>query len=98
MPKTKGFTRLSRYSETDEPDKHGRWARLYYYNGVLVSWVSKIKRGSEFVFQTTDFFPSQDGESPCYVGTLKCIVHDYDFEIVQLLIQKRFNQFLEKVR
>lgn len=32
-----------RYSQTDEYDKQGRWARIAYYNGVQIAWISKYK-------------------------------------------------------
>ncbi len=36
----KGFVWLTRYSDTDENDKFGRWARICYYNGFMICWVS----------------------------------------------------------
>lgn len=36
----KGFVWLTRYSDTDENDKFGRWARIGYYNGFMICWVT----------------------------------------------------------
>jgi hypothetical protein len=39
-PYNKGFVWLTRYSEDSETDKMGRWARICYYNGFMICWVT----------------------------------------------------------
>ena len=36
----KGFKWLCRYSDTNTTDKMGRWARICYYNGFQIAWIS----------------------------------------------------------
>ena len=35
----KGFTWTDRYSSNDKSDSNGRWARIGYYNGFMISWI-----------------------------------------------------------
>ena len=35
-----GFIWLDRYSKTDTTDDMGRWARIGYYNGFMISWIT----------------------------------------------------------
>jgi hypothetical protein len=45
--KSKGFVWLTRYSSDENTDKMGRWARIGYYNGFMISWINGylIKNG-----------------------------------------------------
>jgi hypothetical protein len=44
----KGFVWLNRYSDNDDTDSIGRWARIGYYNGFMISWVTGclVKNGN----------------------------------------------------
>jgi len=35
-----GFVWLNRYSENDTTDNIGRWARICYYNGLMICWIN----------------------------------------------------------
>ena len=37
-----GFIWLDRYSKTNETDDIGRWARIGYYNGFMISWITGL--------------------------------------------------------
>lgn len=42
----KGFNWSIRYSQTDDTDDMGRWARIGYYNGLCISWINGfVKQG-----------------------------------------------------
>lgn len=41
-PYNKGFFWATRYSDDSETDKMGRWARICYYNGFMVCWVTGL--------------------------------------------------------
>lgn len=43
--KDKGFKWCIRYSQTNETDDMGRWARICYYNGLYIGWVSGFVYG-----------------------------------------------------
>ncbi|MEK6884949.1 MAG: hypothetical protein AABY22_35285, partial [Nanoarchaeota archaeon] len=36
----KGFVWLNRYSDNEKTDDIGRWARIGYYNGFMISWIT----------------------------------------------------------
>lgn len=38
--KQKGFVWLTRYSSDENTDKMGRWARIAYYNGFMICWIT----------------------------------------------------------
>lgn len=38
----KGFRWLCRYSDTNTTDKMGRWARICYYNGFQIAWITGL--------------------------------------------------------
>jgi hypothetical protein len=57
----KGFTWGIRYSSTNETDDIGRWARICYYNGLYIGWVSGFVYGENDKLDnrrtgTVDFF------------------------------------------
>lgn len=81
------FTWRSRYSETDLPDKHGRWARLCFYNCLLIAWISRINNGNKIMYAVRDFFPSTGNDMPEYSGV------ENDFEKAQIGVERRFDRF-----
>ena len=88
-----GFTWRSRYSDTDLPDKHGRWARLCFYNGLLIAWITtadSIYHGKYFMVR--DFFPSTGNDISQYSGV------ENDFEAAKIGVEKRFNNLKNKIK
>lgn len=80
----------TRYSETDEPDKNGRWARLVYYNNKLIAWISMDKNVPNY-YLTRTFFPVHDNDMP--------LAHDH-FETYQQAIEwveYHWNQFYKSL-
>ena len=87
-----GFEWKTRYSDTEESDKHGRWARLCFYNGLLIAWVSRIDHyNTGRIYSVHDFFPTTSNDMPEYCGT------DNNFENIKKGIQERFNCFISKI-
>ena len=87
---TTGFSWQSRYSNNEKSDKHGRWARLCFYRGFLIAWISRIEHIQAGTFYTiSDFFPSNGNSDPCFVGK------ELDFEKAKEGVEKRFNEFLK---
>lgn len=74
-----GFYWMSRYSETNESDKKGRWARICYYNGLRIANIAgyevKNKQLIEGkictpnIFFVDIFFPASSNE---YYGKEAC--------------------------
>ena len=82
----------NRYSDSNLPDKHGRWSRLCFYNGLLIAWISMVEsiyHGKYYCVK--DFFPSTGNDIPQFSGVEK------DFEIAKKGVEERFNKFIEKI-
>jgi len=87
---TTGFSWQSRYSRNEKSDKHGRWARLFFYRGLLICWISRIEHVDLGTFYTVrDFFPTTGNDMPEYVGK------ETDFEKAKEGAERRFNEFLK---
>jgi len=87
---TTGFCWHPRYSQNEEPDKQGRWARLCFYRGFLIAWISRIEHVQAGKFFTVrDFFPTNGNSDPCYAGK------ETNFEKAKKGVEKRFNEFLK---
>ena len=53
------ITYESRYSDTEEFDKQGRWARVAKINGVQIAWINKVEVVGQTVFIVTCEFPTK---------------------------------------
>ena len=83
------FVWQSRYSITDQSDKHGRWARLCFYRGFLISWINRIEHVDMGTFYTAkDFFPSSGHDMPIYSGK------ETDFAKAKEETERRFGAFI----
>lgn len=85
------FIWANRYSSNDEPDKQGRWSRICYYKGKMISWVSRINHIDHgLYYRINDFFPSIQNDSPC----LSCMERIKPFETIKQEVEQRFTEFL----
>ena len=82
------FTVINRYSDSNLPDKHGRWARIVYANNFQIAWISKVWVENKFFYSVKDYFPSLHTDMPCY-----SIVIDKDLEEVIQEVNSRFAYF-----
>ena len=84
-----------RYSQTEKGDKHGRWARLCYYNNKLICWINRINHIDYGTFYSVkDFFPTIKQDDPCfYVGAEK----KKDFDTLKKEVEERFKTFLNDI-
>lgn len=53
----------SRYSDTDEPDNRGRWARIAYYNSFQIGWCSKVDHKGVKFFTIKTTFPANGNDT-----------------------------------
>lgn len=91
---TRGFYWGFRYSDTDKPDKHGRWMRICYYKENVICLISKTNDGDYGTyFKVHDFFPSQLSISPMLVETIR----DKDLDTIKKDVENRFIQFLKEI-
>ena len=84
----------NRYSDTDTPDRHGRWMRICYYKENPISLITKTyveEHGN--CYKVHDFFPSQLSVSPCLVET----IIDKDLDTIKKDIENRFMQFVKEI-
>jgi hypothetical protein len=56
---------VNRYSDTNEPDKFGRWARDLICVGLRFGTVSRCTNEDKVWFTARTYFPMNDGNSPC---------------------------------
>ena len=90
-----GFEIRNRYSNDDNADRRGRWARLLYYKGNLISWINRIDhidRGR--FYSVSDFFPTQNNDNPLHHESMK----EKDFEQIVKEAELRFLSFLKSCR
>lgn len=60
---------MSRYSDTDVPDKHNRWARIMYNEmGCQVAWVNRVVGdGGVVKFSANLYFPTKHSSDTPFV-------------------------------
>ena len=58
-----GFKWLNRYSDTNETDNRGRWARKAFYNGICIAWVNGSNKA---VDKKVDWHISLDNSRETY--------------------------------
>jgi hypothetical protein len=83
----------NRYSETDQPDKHGRLARELFYKGKKFCLITLENKLQINVYRVYDYFPSNGNDSPCYVG----LCNDSLINL-QKKAEQRFLKFLKDIQ
>lgn len=59
------FKIINRYSDTDETDERGRWARKIIYNEFLIGWITRLQnKKKEAKFEGICYFPSNSNDNP----------------------------------
>lgn len=90
-----GFELKNRYSNDETSDRRGRWARLLFYNGNLICWISRIDHIDKGRFYSiSDFFPTHNNDNPLYHESTK----EKDFEQIVKEAEERFLSFLKSCR
>lgn len=54
---------LNRYSENDQPDNLGRWARLAVYKNIRIAWISKKEIRGRDLFTVSCSFPTMQNDT-----------------------------------
>lgn len=86
------FIIKNRYSNTNLPDKHGRWARIVYVNDFQIAWISMTFIDNKLFYRVVDYFPSIKSDSPC-----STIIVDQSLEQIINDVKLRFNNFILNV-
>lgn len=82
------FIWLPRYSDTDKPDKQGRWARVCFYGDFLICWISRQQVNETVMYVVKDYFPSSGDSDPCFIEATE------DLEKAKSDAIKRFTDFI----
>lgn len=81
----------SRYSHTDKPDKHGRWARKCFYKKLHIAWINRVEVEDKIRYSITTHFPVSSNDMPCYLG------NEITFDDAKEKINKLWSEFLDKL-
>jgi hypothetical protein len=60
-----------RYSETDLPDRHNRWARKCFYKDLHIAWVSRVEHMGTVLFRASTYFPTSGNDMPLFITNYK---------------------------
>ena len=53
----------NRYSQTDEPDKQGRWAITATYKNIRIAWISRLEVKGKYTFCASCHFPTTQNDT-----------------------------------
>ena len=81
----------NRYSQTDEPDEQGRWARTATYRNIRIAWISRVQTKDKIVFCASCHFPTMQND------TAKESKVFFSLEDAKEFVSERWNSFLTAV-
>lgn len=82
---------FNRYSDTDLPDKMGRWARIAIYKDIRIAWISRIELKDSTVFSVSCHFPTMQNDTANQHKTVHSLNEAKEF------IKERWEWFLNKI-
>lgn len=82
---------LNRYSDTDEPDKQGRWMRLVSYNNLNIGHISIEFFEESIKYYLASNFPVNNNVSSFYCN------HFDTYKEAQDKIESLWNEFKQKI-
>lgn len=81
----------ARYSDTDLPDKFGRWARTASYNGIRIAWISKFEQEDKECYSVSLHFPTMQNDT---ANEHKIF---YSLDEAKEFVKERWVWFLNKI-
>lgn len=69
----------SRYSDTDEPDKMNRWARILYFKNLQIGWVKRVEANKVIIFSAQTYFPVSGNDYPLGLRVFATIQEAKDY-------------------
>lgn len=86
---------VNRYSDTDQPDTHGRLARQLYYKGYFFSYIFRedLDENVPVHYSVRDYYPSNGNDSPCFIG-----VKYGDLDLLKEQAEERLLTFLNNIK
>ena len=82
----------NRYSQTDEPDKQGRWARTATYRNIRIAWISRVQTKDKIVFCASCHFPTMQNDTANEHKTFETFKEAKDF------VSERWIWFLNAIK
>ena len=82
---------LARYSQTEEPDNKGRWARIAYVNKINIAWINRLEVKGVVVFSVSCHFPTLQNDT---ANEHKVC---YSFDEAKEFVEERWRWFLSQV-
>jgi hypothetical protein len=83
---------ISRYSSTDEYDDVGRWARVAYFKGIQIAWITKLEIDDKTLYTVNCKFPTMPNDTACESG------HFDSYEGAQIFLQEKWDFFISLVK
>ena len=83
---------VNRYSQTDEPDKHGRWARMMVLNDITHAWVKRIEHEGVIMFSAILKFPTLQND------TIHDMFMDKDFNVVKDWCEAELAKYIKQIK
>ena len=81
---------VARYSQTELPDKQGRWARICYFKGRTIAWITRVQHNEIVVFIPQSYFPVNGNDMPQL-----CATHFDTFNEAKEAVEYYWEQFLK---
>lgn len=82
----------TRYSDTDEPDNFGRWARIASYNGIRIAWINKFNQVYKEHYSVLLNFPTLNNDA----GTEHKMC--YSLDEAKEFVDEKWSWFIEKIK
>jgi hypothetical protein len=83
---------FNRYSDTDLPDKMGRWARTAVYKNIRIAWINRVEFKDRIGFTVSCHFPTMQNDSANEHKLCNSLDEAKDF------VKERWEWFLNAVK
>lgn len=78
---------IERYSDTNEPDKHGRWARMAIYKDVRIADIVRYETREGIRYVVKCNFPTANSDYPFDIETFE------EFSDAKEYLKEAWNKF-----
>ena len=78
-----------RYSDTEHPDKYGRWARKFFFRDRHIAWVSRIEVEDEVLYSISFHFPLNGSDAATHSKIFK------SFDEAENCIKEEWDKFMK---
>lgn len=82
----------NRYSNDNNPDDMGRWARIASYKDIRIAWIQRIESNDIIRYSVVCHFPTMANDMANEIEICESIESAKEF------IEERWEWFLEKIK